>query len=336
MRFAFMGTPDFAATALTALLEGGHRPVAVYTRAPQRSGRGQQKRQSPVHAIAAAAGIPVYTPSSLRRAGEQVDFAALDLDYAIVVAYGLILPAAILDAPRLGCFNLHGSLLPRWRGAAPIQRAIMAGDHETGVQVMRMEVGLDTGPVIMTAKTDIRPDDTFASLHDRLADAGSDLLKRFADQLTDAMPDEISQSADGVLYADKITSAEAAIDWARDAQTIDRQIRGLSPFPGAFFMMDDAPSVPNGLNAPDAPNERGTERPQGRVKALMSRASDAPHSDAVPGTILAATDVLTVACGSGAIDLLRLQRAGRGAQDADAFLRGVSLSAGQRVFNGRA
>ena len=319
MRFAFMGTPDFAAVALAGLIDAGRRPVAVFTRAAQPSGRGQKERPSPVEALARAHELAVVTPRSLRKEPAQAEFAALDLDCAIVVAYGLILPQAVLDAPRLGCFNLHGSFLPRWRGAAPIQRAIMAGDRETGVQVMRMEAGLDTGPVIMTATTPITDDDTFASLHDRMAGLGAHLLPEFMDRLEAGSIEEVPQADAGVLYAEKISPAEAAICWDRPAVEVDRHIRGLSPFPGAYFLM-----------SPDSDPARGDAEPV-RIKALLSRVSDTAPGAVAPGTVIAAGDALTVACGSGAVELLRVQRAGRGAQSAAEFLRGFSIEPGRRL-----
>lgn len=306
MRLAFMGTPDFAARALGEILAAGHEIAAVYTRAPQPSGRGMALHDSAVATLARQHGLIVRTPKSLKQPAEQAAFQALDLDAAVVVAYGLILPRPILDAPRLGCFNLHASLLPRWRGAAPIQRAIMAGDAATGVQVMRMEEGLDTGPILLSEATPIRPDDTAGTLHDRLAHIGADLLVRVLSALSRDAVVETRQSDEGVVYAAKISTDEARIDWSRPAAEVDRQIRGLSPFPGAWF---------------EAPAAKGAQR----VKALMSavRTGSGP-----PGEILSVGDALLVACGSGAVALTRLQRAGRGAQSAEDFLRGFPLKPG--------
>jgi len=236
-RIAFMGSPDFAVPALAELIARGREIVCVYSQPPRPAGRGQQLRQTPVHAFAESRGIEVRTPKSLKKAPEQEAFAALDLDLAVVVAYGLILPKPILDAPRFGCVNLHGSLLPRWRGAAPIQRALMAGDRETGVQAMRMEEGLDTGPVLSTARTSIEPDDTAQTLHDRLAALGAPLLADAVDAIMNGRAREMPQPDEGVTYAKKIDPAEARIDWTRTAREIDLQIRGLSPFPGAWFEM---------------------------------------------------------------------------------------------------
>jgi methionyl-tRNA formyltransferase len=305
MRLAFMGTPSFAAKSLEALIASGHDIAAVYTRAPKPSGRGQALSRSPVHDIAERAGIDVRTPKNFRAAEDRSAFAALGLDAAIVVAYGVLLPKDVLAAPRFGCFNLHASLLPRWRGAAPIQRAIMAGDAETGVQVMRMEEGLDTGPILLSETVAIRPDDTAGTLHDRLAEIGAELLPRFLAALERGVLVETPQPADGVAYAQKISAADAQIDWRRPAAAVDRQIRGLSPAPGAWFAA------------------RGE-----RIKALASRTAAAGGA---PGEIIAASDRLIIACGEGGVELLKLQRPGKTAQPAAAFLRGFSLRAGDRL-----
>jgi methionyl-tRNA formyltransferase len=304
MRIAFMGTPIFAARALDAILFAGFDVAAVYTRAPQPSGRGMTLTPTAVGALASERGLPVFTPRSLKNTAAQLAFAALNLDAVAVVAYGLILPAPILCAPRLGCYNLHASLLPRWRGAAPIQRAIMAGDAETGVDVMRMEEGLDTGPILMRARTPIAASDTAQSLHDRLSALGAPLLVEALSAVERGDATQTPQPAEGVLYAEKISSREARIDWTEPGAMIDRRIRALSPFPGAWFEMD---------------GPRGRER----VKALMSR--NAPGAGA-PGALLSADGVLIVACGDGAVELLRVQRAGRSAQNADEFLRGFAPS----------
>lgn len=300
LRVAFMGSPAFALPALEALLNAGHEVVCAYSQPPRPAGRGKQERQTPVHAFAASRGIEVRTPKSLKRPEEQEAFAALKLDAAIVVAYGLILPKAILDAPRLGAFNLHGSLLPRWRGAAPIQRAIMAGDQLTGVQVMRMEEGLDTGPVVASAETPIDADDTTSTLHDRLAAMGAALLLPALAQLERGEARETPQAEAGVTYAHKITPAETRIDWSRPAREIDFMIRGLSPHPGAWFELDGA-----------------------RIKVLHSRLG---LGDGAPGEAL--DDSLLIACGSGAIRLITVQREGRGPLAAEAYLRGSPVTAG--------
>jgi len=303
LRLAFMGSPTFALPTLEALLEAGHEIACVYSQPPRPAGRGKQERQTPVHAFAAARGLEVRTPKSLKRAEEQAAFAALKLDAAIVVAYGLILPKAILDAPRLGAFNLHGSLLPRWRGAAPIQRAIMAGDSVTGVQVMRMEEGLDTGPVLATFQTPIDPTDNTASVHDRLAANGAALMRETLEKLERGAVTETPQPDEGVTYAHKITPAETRIDWTRPAREIDWMIRGLAPSPGAWFDMDGA-----------------------RVKALHAQLADGAGA---PGELL--DNALLVACGDGAVRLLKLQREGRAPMEAEAFLRGHAAPAGARL-----
>lgn len=304
-----MGTPDFAAASLGELIACGHEIVAVYTKAPQPSGRGKKLRKSPVHDLAEAHGLDVRTPKSFRKEDARNAFQALDIDAAIVVAYGLILPRAILDAPQLGCFNLHGSLLPRWRGAAPIQRAIMAGDSQTGVQVMRMEEGLDTGPILLSETIAIANDDTAHSLHDRMAIVGAQLLPRFLAALERGGIVETPQSHEGVTYAEKISSEEARIDWSRPAAEIDCHIRGLSPFPGGWFEVEG-------------------EKSSHRVKALLSCLVD---GEGQPGTILAAEDELVIACGTGAVRLLTLQRAGKGPQPGDEFLRGFPLQKGSAL-----
>lgn len=309
MKFCFMGTPVFAARALEALLSTGMEISAVYTRAPKPAGRGKNETLSPVHALALARGLRVLTPKGFRTEAARAEFASLGVDAAIVVAYGVILPQSVLDTPRLGCFNIHASLLPRWRGAAPIQRAIMAGDEETGVEIMKMEAGLDTGPIAMTRKVAIRADDTAASLHDRLASAGALLLTDFVSDLARGDVRLAEQSSAGATYAEKITPAEARLDWSRPAADTDRRIRGLSPFPGAWFEAD------------------GGQGPE-RIKALLSRPT--PGGGA-PGVVLQADDRLVVACGQGAVELLIVQRAGKAAQPARDFLRGFGLRAGQQL-----
>jgi methionyl-tRNA formyltransferase len=302
-RLAFMGSPTFALPTLEALIEAGHDVACVYSQPPRPAGRGKQERPTPVHAFAAARGIEVRTPKRLRKPEEQAAFAALDLDLAIVVAYGLILPKPILDAPRRGALNLHGSLLPRWRGAAPVQRAIMAGDRVTGVQVMRMEEDLDTGPVLASAETPIEFEDNTSTLHDRLAHLGARLMRDTLEKLERGETRETPQSEEGVTYAHKITPADARIDWTKPAREIDFQIRGLSPTPGAWFELDGA-----------------------RVKALHSRLGQGAGA---PGEAL--DDNLLIACGEGAVRLLTVQREGRGPLEAAAFLRGQKVPAGARL-----
>ena len=307
MRIAFLGTPDFAVPSLAALAEAGHEIAAVYSQPPAPRGRGQALRPSAVHAFAESRGYLVRTPVSMRDADEVAAFAALHLDAAVVVAFGQILVREVLEAPRLGCFNLHGSLLPRWRGAAPIQRAVMAGDRYSGVQVMHMSEGLDEGPVLMGEQLRLDALETAGSLHDRLAPIGADLLVRALDALARGEAVETPQAEEGVTYAKKIRRSETQIDWSRPAIEVDRRIRGLSPFPGAWT---------------HAPGERGPVR----IKALLSRVEDGKGA---PGQVL--DDHLLIACGEGAVRLLRAQREGRAAQDADDFLRGYTLAAGTRL-----
>ena len=307
MRLAFLGTPDFALAALSRLVEAGHEIACVYSQPPAPRGRGQALKPSPVHAFALERGLPVRTPASMRDPDEVAAFQALDLDAAAVVAFGQILPAAVLDAPRLGSFNLHGSLLPRWRGAAPVQRAVMAGDAVTGVEVMRMTEGLDEGPVLASETLRIGPLDTTGTMHDRMAGAGAELLARTLAAVERGVAVETPQAADGVTYAKKIRPKEARIDWTKPGVEVDRKIRGLSPFPGAWFTL---------------PTDRGSLR----VKALLSAFEDA---DGAPGEVL--DDRLLVATGAGAVRLLRVQREGRGPQDADEFLRGTRVAAGTKL-----
>ena len=300
MRLAFMGTPDFSVPVLRALIEAGHQILRVYTQPPRPAGRGKAPRPSPVQVAAEAAGLEVATPASFRDPDVIAEFAALDLDAAVVVAYGQILPQAALDAPRLGCLNLHASLLPRWRGAAPIQRAIMAGDRETGVSVMQMEAGLDTGPVLTEARTPIGSEDTAATLHDRLAEIGAPLLVETLPALEAGTITPHPQPVEGVTYSAKITKDEARIDWSRPAAQVDAHIRGLSPFPGAWCEIDGQ-----------------------RIKVLLSRVE---QSAGGVGTVL--DDALLIGCAEQSVRLLRLQRAGRGAAEAGDFLRGFPVEAG--------
>jgi methionyl-tRNA formyltransferase len=307
MRLAFLGTPDFAVPSLAELIAAGHDIICVYAQPPAPRGRGHSVRPSPVQAFAEGQGLAVRTPGSLRDPVEIAAFAALDLDAAVVVAFGQILPAAILDAPRLGCFNLHASLLPRWRGAAPIQRAIMAGDRVTGVEVVRMTEGLDEGPILLSETVRIDAAETAGSLHDRLAAAGAQLLPRALAGLDHGSVRETPQAAEGVTYAKKIKPAEAHIDWTASAAVVDRRIRGLSPSPGAWFACETG------------------GRTQ-RVKALLSRVEEGIGA---PGTVL--DDGLLVACGEGAVRILRAQREGRAAQGGEEFLRGFPSPAGARL-----
>jgi len=307
MRLAFLGTPDFAVPTLAALIGAGHGIACVYSQPPAPRGRGQALRPSPVEAFARARGLMVRTPASMRDPEEIAAFAALDLDAAVVVAFGQILNEDILQAPRLGCYNLHASLLPRWRGAAPIQRAIMAGDAVTGAAVMRMTAGLDEGPVLAEATLRIDALETAGTLHDRLAPAGAALMVQALAALDRGEATFTPQPAEGETYARKIKPAETRIRWDRPAARVDRQIRGLSPAPGAWFL---------------APSERGPVR----IKALLSRAEDA---EGEPGGAL--DDGLLIGCGEGAVRILRAQREGRGAQDAEDFLRGFPIARGTRL-----
>jgi methionyl-tRNA formyltransferase len=303
MRIAFMGTPAFAVQSLREILADGHEVAAVYTRPPAPRGRGKALQPSPVHQFALENGLEVRTPGSFRYSDVIEPFRALDLDAAVVVAYGQILPPEILTAPRLGAWNLHASLLPRWRGAAPIQRAIMAGDAVTGVQVMKMSEGLDEGPILASERVAIETSDTAATLHDKLAAVGAELLTGALRALA-AGPVMLDEQAEtGVTYARKITAAEARIDWDRSAAEVDRHIRGLSPYPGAWF-------------------EALTSKGPVRVKALMSQVAAGVGA---PGAVLEGED-FRVACGQAAVRLLRVQREGRAPQDGEEFLRGLALA----------
>ena len=304
MRLAFMGTPDFAVASLAELIASGHDIVAVYSQPPKPRGRGQKLTPSPVHAFAETVGLPVFTPASMKSAEAITAFRSLDLDAACVVAYGQILKSEVLEAPRLGCFNLHGSLLPRWRGAAPIQRAIMAGDRQTGVQVMRMSEGLDEGAILLSEVLDIRPDDTAATLSERMSHTGASLWSRALAAIERGGVTGTEQVGDPT-YARKITPAEARIDWTRSAAEVDAHIRGLSPFPGAWF---------------EAPGPEGPVR----IKALMSAVSG--PGEGAPGEVL--DDGLRVSCGDGVVRLLTVQRPGKSAQPAEEMLRGFTLPAG--------
>ena len=303
LRLAFMGTPDFAVPTLAELIAQGHDIACVYSQPPRPKGRGMVLEKGPVHKFAESAGLVVRTPLSLKSEIEQAEFAALDLDAAIVVAYGLLLPKAILDAPKLGCFNLHGSLLPRWRGAAPIQRAVMAGDAETGVMVMQMEEGLDTGPVLMAERMKVGRK-TSGDLTTELSRLGADLMVRALGALERGGVTPRVQSADGVTYAKKISKDEARIDWTKSASEIDGHVRGLSPFPGAW-----------------------TEVNGERLKVLYA---EAVAGSGKPGVLL--DDALTIACGDGALKLLKVQRAGKSAMNAADLLKGFALPRGTQFL----
>ena len=297
MRIAFMGSPDFAVPALRALHAAGHDIAAVYCQPPRPAGRGQKETPCPVHRAALALGLPVRTPTRLKRdAAEHAAFAALDLDVAVVAAYGLILPRAMLDAPQRGCVNIHASLLPRWRGAAPIHAALIAGDTETGITIMRMEEGLDTGPMLLREALAIGPRATVGELHDALAEIGARLILRALDE----DPALVPQPDAGVAYAPKLTKEDGRLDWSLDATALDRRVRALNPWPGAFFVHAGEP-----------------------IRVL---AAEPAPGNGVPGTVL--DTHATIACGSGALRLLRLQRPGRAPLPAEEFLRGFSLPPG--------
>ena len=303
MRLAFMGTPDFAIPTLHALAEAGHEIVAVYSQPPRPAGRGKKDRKSAVHIAAEKLGLTVYTPASMKDEDAQATFEALALDVAVVVAYGQILKQRVLSAPQYGCVNVHASLLPRWRGAAPIHRAIMAGDSETGVCIMQMELGLDTGPVIARVALGVEDKDTVASLHDALAAKGASLINAALQSLKSGALHAETQPEEGVTYAKKIEKSEAKIDWSRPAVEIDRQVRGLFPFPGAW-----------------------TEIAGERVKIL---AGNPVQSKGEAGLLL--DDALTIGCGNGAYQIDRAQRAGKAAADRDDFLRGFAAPKGAKA-----
>jgi methionyl-tRNA formyltransferase len=309
MRIVFMGTPDFAVPTLSALLAAGHRIAAVYTRAPQPAGRGMGERKSAVHAFAEAAGLPVLTPRSLRQEAQQEAFVKHAADLAVVVAYGLILPRPVLEAPRSGCLNLHASTLPRWRGAAPIARAVMAGDAATAATIMRMDEGLDTGPVCLAEPVPIGPDTTTGELHDVLAERGAALMVQALAEIERGSLRCAPQPEDGVTYAAKIDKSETGIDFTRPAREVHNHVRGLSPFPGAWL----------------AAGEKAE-----RIKVLRTRiASGSAHALGAPGTVLDASP--TVACGDGAVQLVELQRAGKRPMPAAELMRGFPLRPGMRL-----
>lgn len=302
MRIAFMGTPDFSVPAFDALLAAGHEIACVYTQPPRPAGRGQKERKSPVHLRAESEGIEVRTPASLKDADAQAAFAALELDTAVVVAYGLILPLPILEAPKRGCINIHASLLPRWRGAAPIQRALLAGDAETGVTIMQMDEGLDTGPELLREAVAIGSGMDAGELHDALCELGGRLIVAALAGLESAAIVPVPQTEVGATYAKKLERGEERIDWTKSAAEITRHVRGFAPWPGAWFEQDGD-----------------------RIKVLVAEATD---GEGQPGEVL--DDGMRVACGAGAVQLLRVQRAGRGAMDANEYLRGRPVPGGTR------
>lgn len=304
LRLAFMGTPDFSVSILDALVAAGHEVVCVYSQPPRPAGRGQQLQASPVHRRAEALGIPVRTPKSLRKAEEQAEFAALNLDCAIVAAYGLILPQAILDAPRLGCVNVHASLLPRWRGAAPIQRSILAGDAETGVTIMQMDAGLDTGAMLLKDALPITARMNAADLHDALAEMGARLMVAALPGIADGSLPPVPQPEAGVTYAAKLSKDEGRLDLTRPAPELDRQVRGLTPWPGTWI------DLANGE----------------KLKVLEAQVVE---GSGAPGTLLDTAP--TLACGEGALRLIRVQRPGKGPVDGAAFLRGYTHQIGGKL-----
>ncbi len=310
LRIVFMGTPEFSVPTLMEIVGQGHDVVVCYTQPPRKAGRGMDERKSAVHQAAETLGIPVRCPQSLKSEEERAALTELAPDAAVVVAYGLLLPQAVLDIPVHGCLNLHASLLPRWRGAAPINRAIMAGDLETGVEVMRMEAGLDTGPVYMAEKLAIGQDMTAGELHDRLSVLGADLMVRALAALPRGGLVPTPQAEEGVTYARKIDKAETRIDWALPAREVHDHVRGLSPFPGAWCEMEIA----------------GRSE---RVKVLRTALDEGASGE--PGTLLSTGDELLVACGSGAVRLVQLQRAGKKPMPAAEFQRGAQLSPGTRL-----
>lgn len=305
----FMGTPDFSVAVLDAVVDSGHRVAAVYSQPPRPAGRGMNEKKSPVHSRAEALGIDVHTPRTLRTPEAQAAFAAHAADVAVVVAYGLILPKPVLDAPRHGCLNLHASKLPRWRGAAPIQRAVMAGDTETATMVMRMEEGLDTGPICLAEAMPMGPDTTAGELHDALSRSGADLMVRALAALEQGVLTSTEQSADGVTYARKIEKTETHIDFSQSAVDVHNHSRGLSPNPGAWFETGPA------------------DKPE-RIKVLRTTLVT-DGANATPGEVR--DDQLTIACGNGSIRLLEVQRAGKKPMSAAELLRGFSLPPGTRL-----
>ncbi|MBA5726724.1 methionyl-tRNA formyltransferase [Bombella mellum] len=309
MRLVFMGSPNFSVPALHGLINAGHEIVAVYTQPPRPAGRGKALRRQPVHEAADALGIPVRTPEKLRHNDEELAFfQSLRADAAIVAAYGLILPEAILKAPRLGCLNIHASLLPRWRGASPIQSAIRAGDAESGVCIMQMDRGLDTGAVLLSEATPITPEDTAGSLHDRLAEIGARLVVRTLEEQPTAVPQDDSRSC----YAPRLERRDGQIDWGRPAVEIERQVRAFIPWPGSYTLLEGQTYRIGAVSLPD----------EAETAALMASAP-------APGTVL--DDRLTIACGTGCLRIERIQKPGRAMMDREAFLRGTKLDRGMRL-----
>lgn len=313
LRLVFMGSPDFSVPALDALLAAGHDIACVYSQPPRPAGRGQKEKKCAVHAFAEGKGLEVRTPATLKAPEDQSVFAELKADAAVVVAYGLILPAAVIEAPRLGCLNVHASLLPRWRGAAPIQRAIMEGDTVSGVTIMQIEEGLDTGDILMTGTIPITPETTGETLHDLLADQGASLMVAALEGLAAGTLTPVPQPDDGVTYAAKLTRDEGRLDWQRPAAELERKVRALNPWPGTWFEHDG-----------------------GRIKVLKTEIAEGQEdqlSGTVPGTLpgTLVDDTLTVACGEGVLRLLKVKREGKKSQDAAAFVRGYPMPSGTKV-----
>jgi methionyl-tRNA formyltransferase len=306
LRIIFMGTPDFAAKALAVLIDGPHDVVAVYSQPPRPAGRGQAERRSPVHELALTHGIAVHTPAGLKAEDAQAEFFGIGADIAVVAAYGLILPKPILEAPAKGCINIHASLLPRWRGAAPIQRAILAGDEKTGITIMQMDEGLDTGDILAKGEVMIGPTTSCDDLHDHLAALGAGLVAEVLDRLQAGDITATPQAEEGASYAAKLTREEGRLDWRDDAAALARKVRAFSPWPGAWFEVE------------------GT-----RIKVLDAEVAMEAVDNAQPGMVL--DDGLSIACGDGAFRVLRAQREGRKAQDAQDLLRGFSIPAGTRL-----
>jgi methionyl-tRNA formyltransferase len=305
LRLAFMGTPDFAARILQTLITQGNEIAAVYCQPPKPAGRGQHLTKSPVQILAEASGLEVRTPKTLRDTGEQKRFEDLNLDIAVVAAYGLLLPLPVLQAPKFGCVNIHASLLPRWRGAAPIQRSILAGDTETGVTIMQMAEGLDTGDMLLFEKVPITSQTTAPLLHDRLAVSGAKLIVQTLDAFSEGKVKATPQPTEGVTYAAKLSREDGRIDWTKSADEIDRQMRALQPWPGCFFMLGDEPIKVHAVSVIDNINGE-------------------------PGTLL--DNAFTVACGQAVVRLLKLQRSGKGVMDGESLLRGLRLEIGYRFI----
>ncbi|MEP1443530.1 MAG: methionyl-tRNA formyltransferase [Hyphomicrobiales bacterium] len=307
MRIVFMGTPDFSVPTLMEIIAQGHEVVAAYSQPPRKAGRGMELRKSPVHEKAEQFGIPVFTPDNFKDQADVEAFIAHEADVAVVVAYGLLLPTSLLEAPAYGCLNLHASLLPRWRGAAPINRAIMSGDAESGVMVMQMEKGLDTGPVLMAERMAIGADETAGDLHDRLMVLGGDLMARALGALSRTGLEAHPQAEEGVTYAHKLSKDETRIDWSLEANAVHNHIRGLSPFPGAWCEIEIG----------------------GKVHRLKVLRTSIVEQTGTAGEVL--DDTLTIGCGSGAVQLLSVQRSGKGVMSADEFLKGNKIVPGMRL-----